>query len=71
MQVAVAADDLTEVPGHHWRRPQAGKVDVVRQGLEAEYHVGRLAIPARHPDTLDDPAVGEVCTLMPLSLRTV
>ena len=57
--VAVPADGLAEVDAGGRGHRRAVELDVVGQGLEAEHHVGRLAVATRHPDVLDDRAVGD------------
>src|SRR5208337_2402965 len=57
--VGVPADGLAEVHAGGRGDRRAVELDVIGQRLEAEHHVGRLAIPARPPDVLDGRAVGD------------
>jgi hypothetical protein len=57
--VAVPADDLPEVGAAGVRRRRAGHRHVVVERLEAEQHIGQVAVPVGHGNRLGDGPVGE------------
>jgi hypothetical protein len=57
--VAIPANGLAEVRPARIRRRRAVLADVFGQGLEAEHHVGLVAVPAGDSHGLDDAAVVE------------